>query len=209
MDWAICIAEAGPSLHGYEYPETVLREALPLFDKHPVRAHPHRIVKGKMQFRHLPAREAHMAPLLIREMIGTIEQPWWHDGAILARLRMLPSCELSDSTLHGYGLSMQVEAQVTRDAQKQPVAVHTIGVVESVDLVDAPAAHGRILGPWTNRADAEKWHHLETSMCRFEESCQRYDEVERGHAILRRYEARLDAIVRRYEQRMHALGERM
>lgn len=215
MDWSVVIAEAGDSLHGWEYPPDVLKAAVPLFDKRPVRAHPY-LLKGRPQvkdglpvFRHLPESEAHMAPFLVKECIGTLADPWMHDGAVLARLRMLPSCELSDDVLHTYGLSMQVGATVNRDAQKNPVSVHKIGFVESVDLVDTPALSGRILGPWLSRQDAEKWHRAERNMVRFEEATQRYEEVERRQKIISNYEARLDAVVSRFERRMSALAARI
>jgi hypothetical protein len=208
MDWSVCIAESGPSLHGYDYPEHVLREAVPLFHGKPVRAHPRRIVQGKVEYQHLPEAESPMAPYLVKEMIGTLDRPWWHDGAILARLRLLPSCELSDDVLHTYGLSMQCHATVNKDAEGVPVEVVKIGAVESVDLVEHPALSGRILGPWLSQAEAERWHRAERAMVRFEESCQAMAESRQRQAILTRYEARLDAVVRRYEARMEALYAR-
>ena len=208
MDWAVCVGESGESKHGWTYPESVLKAAAPLFHGASVRAHPHSIVKGKVRYEHLPESESHMGRLLVREQIGWLDQPWMHNGALLARLRLLSGCELSDETLHTHGLSMQVHATVNKDAQGTPVEVHQIGMVESVDLVENPALSGRILGPWLNRAEAERWHRLERAMVRFEEATARRGEVERSQAILRRYEARLESIVSRYEQRMEALYAR-
>lgn len=215
MDWSVVVAESGESLHGWTYPPEVLKASAHLFNHRPVRAHPYllkgrpQVKDGKPVFQHLAEAESHWAPLLVKEMIGTLSDPWWHQGGILARLQILPSCELSDRDLHGYGLSMQVGATVNRDAQKKPVSVHKIGFVESVDLVATPALSGRILGPWLSRADAEKWHRAEKAVVRFEESCEATANVGRYQAILRNYEQRLDAVVSRYERRMYALAERM
>jgi hypothetical protein len=115
---------------------------------------------------------------------------------------------IADEDLHGYGRSMQVGAIVNKDKDGVPVSVHKIGAVESVDLVATPALSGRILGPWLNRAEAEKWHKAERAVVRFEESCQATAEAWRRQAIIRNYEQRLESVVSRYEQRMAALAER-